>query len=422
MRKFVGIATVVATLLGAAGSRAEDLPRVSLHDAVKRALLHNTTSLVAATEIRRAEALVEQARAASLPTMVATATYTRLDDDRVLSGRVISAADSLSANVILSVPLVHPQRWAVWSHAKENVDVTRASDRDVQRQVAIAVGRAYLAIIAQKRVLEATMRARDTAKAHFDFSHARLVGGVGNRIDEVRAAQELASDESQLHATEAGLSRVKEALGVLMGTDGPVDALDDPGLADPPPLASALDETRTKRADVTANRRRVALADRVVRDDWADYSPYLVGIAQPFYQNPASLTQPLTGWQAQLVLALPIYDGGLRYGLAHERSALASEARLQLEGTLRQARSEVRTAFEALRQADQGLVSARDAARLAGQALELANLAYAAGATTNLEVIDAERRARDAETQAVIAEDNARQARLDLLAASGHFP
>ena len=38
------------------------------------------------------------------------------------------------------------------------------------------------------------------------------------------------------------------------------------------------------------------------------------------------------------------------------------------------------------------------------------------------EVIDAERQARDAETQAAIAEDTARQARLDLLAASGRFP
>ena len=41
---------------------------------------------------------------------------------------------------------------------------------------------------------------------------------------------------------------------------------------------------------------------------------------------------------------------------------------------------------------------------------------------TFLEVIDSERAARDAETQAAVAEDAARQARLDLLAASGRFP
>jgi outer membrane protein TolC len=41
---------------------------------------------------------------------------------------------------------------------------------------------------------------------------------------------------------------------------------------------------------------------------------------------------------------------------------------------------------------------------------------------TNLEVIDAERRARDAALAAVIAEDAVRQNRLDLLAAAGRFP
>jgi outer membrane protein TolC len=59
---------------------------------------------------------------------------------------------------------------------------------------------------------------------------------------------------------------------------------------------------------------------------------------------------------------------------------------------------------------------------LAHQALDLANLAYHAGATTNIEVIDAERRARDADSAVVIAEDNVRQARLDLLVAAGQFP
>jgi len=49
-------------------------------------------------------------------------------------------------------------------------------------------------------------------------------------------------------------------------------------------------------------------------------------------------------------------------------------------------------------------------------------MAYKAGASTNLEVIDAERQARDADTAVAVAEDSLRQARLDLLIASGRFP
>jgi outer membrane protein TolC len=82
----------------------------------------------------------------------------------------------------------------------------------------------------------------------------------------------------------------------------------------------------------------------------------------------------------------------------------------------------VRAAFETLRRAEESLTQARSAASLAGEALSLASLAYNAGATTNLEVIDAEQTARDAEIQAEVAADNARQARLDMLAAIGSFP
>jgi outer membrane protein TolC len=89
---------------------------------------------------------------------------------------------------------------------------------------------------------------------------------------------------------------------------------------------------------------------------------------------------------------------------------------------VRQARSDVRLAFESVKRAEASLAAAGNAARLAKSALELATLAYRAGATTNIEVVDAERRARDAETAAAVAEDNARQARVDLLAATGRFP
>jgi outer membrane protein TolC len=190
-----------------------------------------------------------------------------------------------------------------------------------------------------------------------------------------------------------------------------------------PSLNEALNEAEKTRPDVLARRRAARAADRTVRQAYADYLPYLNLIAYPFYQNPPIVpTTPQNGWEAQLVLTLPLYDGGRRYGQEHERKALADEARLNVEATLRQARSDVRASFEEMQRADVALDQARQSAEFAKQALALANLAYRAGATTNLEVIDAERQARDAETQAAIAEDEARQARLDLLAASGRFP
>ena len=181
-----------------------------------------------------------------------------------------------------------------------------------------------------------------------------------------------------------------------------------------------------KRSAYSRRRKddaRLKAASKTVQDDWSDYAPYLVGVAQPFYQNPPIIpSTPMSGYALGLALTLPLYDGGLRYGQHRERDALRDEARVAYEAGLRQARSDVRNAFEATRRADDGLRSSRDAARLASQALTLANIAYRGGAVTNIEVIDAERQARDAATQAEVAADTARQARLTMLTATGHFP
>lgn len=397
--------------------------RVTLQDAIKQALARHPSAVVAAEEIRRAQALVREARAASLPLLTGTAIYTRLDADRVFGGRVAAAANQEAANINLTVPLLAPQRWMQWSHAKDNVDVARASADDVRRVVAVNAARAYLTVISQHRIVEVNQRAMATAKAHFDFAKAQFEGGVGNRIDQVRAEQELAISENQFQQANVALVKAQEALGVLLGGSGPVDATDDAQLpSTTPTLSGAMDEASTRRSDLRAAQRRLQATETLVNDSWADFMPLLAGTFQPFYQNPPSLVTPQTGWQAQLILTVPLYDGGLRYGLADERRALANQARAQVDSVLRQARADVRSSFEAVRRADAGLQSARRAAKLAGEALELANMAYKAGASTNLEVIDAERRARDAETSAVVAEDTARQARLDLLSASGRFP
>ncbi|HKQ70807.1 MAG TPA: TolC family protein [Polyangiaceae bacterium] len=398
------------------------LRRVTLRQAIDQALARSTDILVARQEMDRAEALVRQARATSLPSLNANGSYTRLDADRERNGLLVASANQLNANLLLTVPIIAPQRWAQWSTASANAEARKATAEDQKRQTAVAVARAYLTVIAQRRVISVNERAIKNAKAHYDYAHTRLVGGVGNRVDDVRAAQEVAAVEAQVQNSYAAFSRATEGLGVLLGDQGPVDAVDEIDLAAPPELSSALVSATTTRRDVVAARSRLDAAETTRKNSYADYLPFLVGTFLPFYQNPSTFTQPTTGWQAQLLLTVPIYDGGLRYGLSDERDNLSAEARAQYDGLLRQARSDVRVAFEAVKRAEAALEAQTSAARLANEALGLATLAYKAGATTNIEVIDAERRARDAETGAAVAEDAARQARVDLLAASGRFP
>ncbi len=420
----LALALAAATLASPARAQEPQVEQIGLAQAIDRALKKNPTVAVAREEIARVQALVREVRAGSLPwtpTLYGNGTYTHLDDARRSGGALVAGQDQLSLNLTLNVPLVMPQRWVQIDHAQDQVRIAEVSAADIRRQLGVAVARAYLAVVTQHRVLEVNERARQNSQAHLDFARTRLQGGVGNKLDEVRAAQDLSAVVSQLEGARATLAKAQETLGVIVAAEQPLDALPEMALPDIT-LDRALSDAETTRTDIRALRERKTAADRVVHDSWADYAPLLNAVAQPFYQHPSTLTTPGTGWQAQLLLTIPLYDGGLRYGLHDERVALASEARENLDGAIRQARAEVRGAFTAVLRADDALKAGREGAQLAQEALQLASLAYKQGAVTNLEVIDAERRARDADTTVALAEDTARSARLDLLTAAGTFP
>jgi outer membrane protein TolC len=396
--------------------------RLSFDEAVEEALVHNPSVAIAKDEIARAAALMVETRAQSIPTIFGSASYIRLDADRGSLGAISTYAGELGASVVLTVPLVSPAQWAAWAHAEDDIAVARESEADVHRRIATLVAHTYLSIVARHRLLEVEARARDTAKSHVDYTHARAASGVGPELDEVRAMQELEAAEAELDSSLAQLERQKEALGVLIGLNHAVDVELTVDLEPPPALDDALAQATRDRADVRLSRERLDAAQHRTRDNYTDWLPALVGTFQPFLQDPGTPQFPSTGWQGGIALSLPIFDGGFRFGKADERAALESEAEIDLGQSERQARSDVRSAYQAVDRLEHALESAQSSAAQAGKALDMALLAYRTGTTGNLEVIDAERRARDAESASAIAEDAVRQAELDLLAASGRFP
>jgi len=418
-----GFAAALLLLVSLQASAQPAPARITLDEAVRRAISRNTSVAIAVAEIERAHALLREVRSFALPTITGNGVGTLLDSARVdTTGNVVQPRTTLTGNVQLTIPLLAPQRWVNWSHASEQVDVARLSAEDIRRQIAVSAARAYVTVLAQHRLVQANELARNNARDHLQYARARLDAGTGNRLDVVRSAQEVASDDSQVASALVNLVRAQEALGVLVGSDAPLDAVEEIQVTASASEADAMREAEARRADLRAARGRIDAADHVLRDSYADYLPFLSAVVTPFAATYSSLTAPSTGWQAQLVLTVPFFDGGFRYGAHEERSALLDEARISLEGALRQARSEVRTAFEEVRRNDFALQASREAARLAEEALQMTTTAYRAGATNDLDVLDAERRFRDAQTAAATAEDSARQARIDLLAATGRFP
>lgn len=417
----------LAVLLGIAGpgaASAAELEQVTLEAAVTRALRRNPTVQAALADAQRAAAVVEQVRAQSLPTLSANGMYTRLDDDRRIGDQVFVPANQISGNLTVSAPLVAPQRWVLWAYARDQRQAAMLDVAAVRRQVGVSVAHAYLAVLAEQRVVEVAERARASATEHHSYALKRQRGGVGSQLDEVRAHQQLREEESRLSKARSTLAQAQGTLGALLGEERPVGAGGPVNLA--APGAGALDDLLAQmpslRADLRAQTARIGALSSLVRRQWTDYLPSMGAVFTPMYQDPASLVQPKFAWQFQLQLSVPLYDGGLRYGLLHERRAQIASARANLDGVVQRARIDLRVGLDVLQHAERARGEAVQAAELAHRAVEIAALSYRLGAATNLELIDAQRRARDADTAAVLAEDDVQRARLDLLAASGHFP
>jgi outer membrane protein TolC len=421
--RIVMIGAAIVAPLGIVAQTPVPAERVTFAEAIARAVARNPSTAIAAAGILRAEALLTEARSAALLQVNGNVTTTTLNRGVEFDGATVTPRNQLSATLDMRMPLYTPARWARRTQADDGRRVAAANADEVRRQIAFAAADAYLTVIARRRVVEANERARIVAQAHFELARQLQERGTGSRLNELRAQQELSLDEGLVESARLSLYRAQEALGILLVADGPVDAVDEPSLAVPTDVAPPSSNPQDLwRPDLRLYGAQQSAAERVLRDSSKDALPYLEAVFQPSSTYPSQFFLPQNSWRFLLQTTVPILDSGSRRGQRSERQAAFDISRATLANAVTLASSEVRAAREAVASAERGLVSARAGADQAQQVVDIVNVSFRAGAATNIEVIDAERRGRDADTTVAVAEDTLRRARLELLNALGRFP
>lgn len=419
----LAMATSVARQAGA----QPPLPgeRLTFRQAIDQAIARNPQSAAAAAGILRAAALIDQTRSASRLQVSGSSTMTTLSRGVQFEGVTVTPRTSVTAGLDVRYPLYAPATWARRVEARDTADIADLSAAETRRQIALATADAYLTIIARRRVVEANTRARDAAKAHFDLAAELENRGTGSRLNRLRAQQELTTDEGLIEAAAFGLYRAQEALGVLVAAGGPVDAADEPQFdpsestpASPGPTPGSV----MLRSDLRLFAAQEIAAQHVFENNRTNYQPVLQGIFQPQTMYPSQFFTPQNVWRALLQFDVRLFDSGQRAAEGVAKRAAVDEARAARQARLTEVASEERTAREAVASAERQLGSVRAAASQAQDVVNIVNISFRAGAATNIEVIDAERGARDADTSVAVAEDALRRAKLDLLNARGQFP
>ena len=421
----LGLALLGLALAGEAGAQTEAssdaavLEQLTFEEAVVRATSRNPSIGEAAQAILRAEALLSEARSVFLPLAYGNVGTAVLDAARGFDGSVVQPKTQTAFSATASYPVLAASRWAAKNQAADRVGTARAGAEETRRRVAVSAAQAYLAVIAAERQRDIAARNRDTAKALEDYARTRYEAGQGSRLNHVRSVQQLASAEGLVELALLLLRRAQEALGVAVFAPGPVGAKGEPAL--PAALLPADDAWLQRRPDVRLFTAQLEAADRVVSDAWKNWLPTATASFTPRYVTPAGLFEPEKSWRAFFQLEVPIFDGTLR---PQKRVNIAEReiAKLRLDALTSEARSELRVAQEAVKRTERIVATIGQAADNAREALRITEIAYRAGATTNIEVVQAQQTARNAEIEAAVAEDRLRQARLDLLVALGQFP
>ncbi len=422
-------AVALLVLLALAGTAAA--APLTLDEAVRLAL--DTSEDVRAARARRAQADagVTAARAALLPGLTLTGSYTRRAREvtRNVGGEdvTIQSANALGANLTVATTLFDGRAYPLLRAARRQRDAATLDEQERRRQIAFGAAAAFLTALGHERVVDAAVRRQEFAVARQRDAAARVDARLVSTNDRTQADLEVATASRELAGARAALAVAYAELAWWIGGDvaGPLvepDRLHATASAPQPDPAGLADLAHRQRPDLAATRLRVDVARELAAEPGRRAWPTLDLIGQYRLTNEAGLSGHNTDWLVTLSATWELWDGGRRGADARARALDVELAHLDVSAADRRARAELAAARARLDGARAALPPAEQVAAAAAQHADEVAVLYAQGLARALDVVDAGARRYDAEVAVARARVELAAAWLELGLATGAPP
>jgi outer membrane protein, multidrug efflux system len=397
----------------------------ALQRLIRTALAHNDDVRMAAARILEAQAQLGITRADQFPSATAG-----LD----VLGQRPSAALGFPSRNIGAIEIQASGAWELdfWGRFRRATESARAQllasewgRRAVVTTLVSQVASAYFGLRALDLELDISRRTLVSRQQSLQLAQVRERGGVTSLLDVRQAEQLVHSATGEIATLEREIAQQENFISVLLGGNpGPVErgrALTDQPYppAVPAGLPSALIE---RRPDIQRAEQQLVAANAQIGVARAAYFPQIALTGSGGFESTA-LTALFAGtnaiWTAAAAVTQPIFTAGRTRSQVALAGARRDEAVIAYQQTIRQAFREVSDAlvgYTKLREfrEQQALLfsAAQDARRLAA-------IRYEGGATSYLEVLDADTRLFDAELGLAQAELSERSALVEIYRALG---
>ena len=318
------------------------------------------------------------------------------------------------------------------------VQAAKLTVDDRRRTILAAVADAIVVVVTAERVSEINRVGLRSALESLDLFQRKLKLGSGTLLDIVRAEQDATLARTTLISGDEALLRAREGLGLALGSSEGYGVPATISLNDIESSARATCSMATvdSRADVLAAKAQLEISERAVTDVKLGYLP-TAEVSTTFAASSTSssssalaVSVPGAGdstfdrkeysWSIQGVISIPIWDGGSRYGTMRSARAVVAQQKQRIEATRRGAALETNQALRGIRVAEQGRVLAEKARDLAKQTADLSQKAFASGASTSFELVEASRRLREAELNLAVREFDLVKAKIAALLANAN--
>jgi outer membrane protein len=398
---------------------ADTVPVVTLDQALREAVQFDPEYVRAAGLLDNAE----WARRATLlvfllPSVTASADYSEFSTSQfnVGIGSAANASGRFSIDARYEV-FAGGRKFAASRQAAAELEAASAGELGMRFLVALETERDYYAVLGHRELLEVALQREARAREQFALARARVQGGATVQSDSLQVLLELQRAETEVLNRQAALTVARLQLGRRVGSGGPVDAAP---LPDVPPAELPLtldDAVRLALGQGPAWRQARAserASDAALRGSRGSYLP-TIALTGAITANDNKFFPTATTRRAIGVnLSWPIWNGGQRE-LAIERAETTRDvARAVREDLERSARRDVTEAYVAHQVASRTLTIATSAVAVAGEVLRVQQARYQGGASTVLELLDAQAQLVQAQADLVQARYDVRLARASL--------
>lgn len=380
--------------------------KLSLHDAVQRALEYNLGGVGTLHAVDQARGESRVARSALLPNLTGhlneTVEQTNLEAFGLrfqlpIRGfsipMVVGPFNYFDLRASLSQSVLDLTAWNNERSAKENLRSAQLSARDARDLVVFATAGAYLQVIAAAARVQSAHAQLDTANALHQQAVQQHSVGLIAQIDVNRSRVQMLTQQERLFTLQNDLAKQKINLARIIGIapNGQYELADDVPFAPAaaPSVDDALQQAFAHRSDLKAAEAQVSAAQRARSAARAERLPSL-SLSADYGAIGVNPDQSHGTFSVTGSLQFPIWQGGRIEGDIQQADAALAQRQSELQDLRSQVEADVRKAYLDLQAAGSQVEVARENIQVSQENLKLTRQRFDAGVADNVEVVQSQ--------------------------------